>query len=262
MNFLKKHKTTIIISIITVLILAGSFLCDPAGWRDKHVNTDPVIFENSGSDNDTSKGYEEGLEFLGEETLEKELADDETFFDTEAKDVNDNERPEKKIQSDNINVTGETEPEDVEETVESKDELTHCKEPESETKTAGKLVCTLSVRCDINSFDIAHIDENKKKLIPADGKIFSCENVEFFENESVFNVLLREMKKNKIHMDFVNTPIYNSVYVRGIANIYEKDFGDLSGWIYKVNGENPSVGCSGYKLSSGDIIEWTYTLMP
>ena len=71
-----------------------------------------------------------------------------------------------------------------------------------------------------------------------------------------------EMKKNKIHMDFVNSSVYNSVYVRGISNIYEKDFGDLSGWIYTVNGEIPSLGCSKYKLSPGDVVEWKYTLTP
>ncbi|MGM9626294.1 MAG: DUF4430 domain-containing protein [Eubacteriales bacterium] len=41
--------------------------------------------------------------------------------------------------------------------------------------------------------------------------------------------------------------------------LYEFDFGDLSGWIYKVNGETPSVGCGDYVLSDGDEIAWLYT---
>ena len=39
----------------------------------------------------------------------------------------------------------------------------------------------------------------------------------------------REMKKAKIHMEFRNTPIYNSAYIMGINNLYEFDVGELSG---------------------------------
>ena len=40
---------------------------------------------------------------------------------------------------------------------------------------------------------------------------------------------------------------------------YEYDFGDLSGWVYHVNGISPSRGCGDYVLSDGDRIEWLYT---
>lgn len=43
----------------------------------------------------------------------------------------------------------------------------------------------------------------------------------------MFDVLLREMKKNKIHMEFSMTPIYNSNYIEGINNLYEFDAGEL-----------------------------------
>ena len=29
--------------------------------------------------------------------------------------------------------------------------------------------------------------------------------------------------------------------------------------MYRVNGEFPNKGCSDYKLSDGDFIEWVYT---
>ena len=49
-------------------------------------------------------------------------------------------------------------------------------------------------------------------------------------------------------------------YMSGINYIYELAYGDLSGWVYLVNGERPSVGCDAYKLSDGDVIEWHYSL--
>lgn len=132
-------------------------------------------------------------------------------------------------------------------------------EPQNAVVTDRKLTCTLSVRCDTILNNIAALDPEKVELVPTDGAIFPAAKVEFYEGESVFNVLLREMKKNKIHMEFVNTPIYNSAYIEGINNLYEFDCGELSGWMYKVNGWFPNYGCSRYQLKEGDVVEWVYT---
>ncbi len=119
--------------------------------------------------------------------------------------------------------------------------------------------CTLSVRCDTILNNIKWLDPEKVELAPEDGVIFPAARVTFYEGESVFNVLLREMKKNKIHMEFENTPIYNSAYIEGINNLYEFDCGELSGWMYKVNDWFPNYGCSRYQLKDGDVVEWVYT---
>ncbi len=131
--------------------------------------------------------------------------------------------------------------------------------PEDTKVTEKAFTCTLCVRCDTILQNIANLKEEKIDIVPKDSIIFAEKEVVFYEGESVFNVLLREMKKNKIHFEFVNTPIYNSAYVEGIANIYEFDCGELSGWMYKVNGWFPNYGCSRYALKQGDKIEWLYT---
>ena len=83
--------------------------------------------------------------------------------------------------------------------------------------------------------------------------------VEFSEGESVFDVLQHTCRERGIHMESSWTPIYNSAYVEGIANLYEFDVGSQSGWMYKVNGWFPNYGCSRYQLQNGDVIEWVYT---
>jgi hypothetical protein len=132
-------------------------------------------------------------------------------------------------------------------------------EPEDSSVTNQALTCTLSVRCDAVLSHLDTLDDAKAELIPEDGVIFPATQVTFYEGESVFNVLQREMKKAKIHMEFENTPIYNSAYIEGIQNLYEFDCGDLSGWMYKVNDWFPNYGCSRYQLKDGDVIEWVYT---
>ena len=121
------------------------------------------------------------------------------------------------------------------------------------------LVCTLSVRCDTINVNLDLLDESKKTIVPSDGIIFEKSKLIFYEGESVFDVLLREMKNNKIHFEYVDTPMYNSVYIEGINNIYEFDCGSGSGWLYKVNGKFPSCGCSQYILENNDVIEIVYT---
>jgi hypothetical protein len=103
------------------------------------------------------------------------------------------------------------------------------------------------------------LDKEKMELVPEDGVIFKETTVTAYEGESVFNVLHREMKQAKIHMTFRNTPIYNSAYIEAINNLYEFDVGELSGWMYCVNGWYPNYGCSRYMLEPGDAIEWHYT---
>lgn len=132
-------------------------------------------------------------------------------------------------------------------------------EPQNVEISDVEYTCTLSVRCDTILDNISWLDKEKMELVPEDGVIFPVTEVTFYKGESVFNVLHREMKKAKIHMEFSNTPIYNSVYIEGINNLYEFDCGELSGWMYKVNNWFPNYGASRYQLKDGDVIEWVYT---
>ena len=112
--------------------------------------------------------------------------------------------------------------------------------------------CTLSVRCDTILDNMDWLDPEKVELVPEDGVIFPA-------REMSFNVRQREMRKAGIHMEFVDTPIYNSAYIEGINNLYEFDCGELSGWMYKVNDWFPNYGCSRYQLQANDVVEWVYT---
>ena len=132
-------------------------------------------------------------------------------------------------------------------------------EPEDVEIGDAAYTCTLSISCATILDNLDLCDPEKVELVPADGWILQPMTVTFYEGESVFNVLQRTCKQQKIHMEFSNTPIYNSAYIEGIHNLYEFDVGNLSGWMYKVNGWFPNYGCSRYQLKDGDDIEWVYT---
>ena len=132
-------------------------------------------------------------------------------------------------------------------------------EPEDAEITDVEHKCTISISCANILDNMSWLDPEKHELVPEDGWILKPIEVTFYEGESVFNVLQRTCKQQGIHMEFVNTPIYNSAYIEGIHNLYEFDCGQLSGWIYKVNGWSPNYGCSRYALADGDVIEWVYS---
>lgn len=111
---------------------------------------------------------------------------------------------------------------------------------------------TLTIRCD------AVPDLDKIDHLPSDGVILATETFEIEAGETVYDILVQAARKHSLHLDA--TGAGEAMYVRGIGHLYEMEYGDLSGWNYRVRGSIPSMGCAAYTLSDGDEIVWEYTL--
>lgn len=111
---------------------------------------------------------------------------------------------------------------------------------------------TMSIRCDILK------GKEPNAHIPKDYCILDTTEFKLLEGESVYDILLEAAKEYSISVEHEGGS--DIIYISGINYLYDNDYGDLSGWVYKVNGVLPSVGCGGYKLEDGDVIEWCYTL--
>ena len=109
---------------------------------------------------------------------------------------------------------------------------------------------TMSIRCDKVAGQAEHI--------PADGVLLTESTFPIAEGDTVYTILTDAARSHGIHME--SSGANGLMYIHGIGNIYEFDFGDLSGWIYSVNGESASVGCDQRIVTDGDRIEWHYTL--
>ena len=127
-------------------------------------------------------------------------------------------------------------------------------EPEPEPRT-----CTISVSCATLLNNLDKISSGAQSLVPGDGWVLAPVEVELQDGETIFDVLQRVLREKGIHMEYSNSPIYSSAYIEGIANIYEFDAGELSGWMYSVNGVYPQYGCSRTAVEDGDVICWRYT---
>ncbi|MCD7944349.1 MAG: DUF4430 domain-containing protein [Clostridia bacterium] len=117
----------------------------------------------------------------------------------------------------------------------------------SDTNEGAVGSVTISISCELVA--------GNADYIPEDGIILEPTVIEISEGDTVYDVTVAAARAMSIPLD-----IAEGSYVRGIDYIYELDYGDLSGWVYIVNGALPSVGCGEYTLSDGDVIEWAYTL--
>ncbi len=126
--------------------------------------------------------------------------------------------------------------------------LCACEKAAEPTKT-----CYLEIRCD-DALAFEELSAEKRELLPADGAILAKCEVKFSEGESVYDVVLRVLKENKVHYDADTA----SKYFKGIGNLYSFDCGEYSGWSYYVNDELPMIGMADYKLSEDNEILLTY----
>ena len=129
----------------------------------------------------------------------------------------------------------------------------------ADTNGDGVLSCTLEVRCDTLLGNLDRLSKEKAALVPEDGTLLACTEVEFTGGSTVFDVFRQVLRQEKIHFEYVDASAYDSVYIEGIGNLYEFDCGPQSGWMYSVNDVYPGLGCSGYTLADGDVIVFSYT---
>ena len=134
------------------------------------------------------------------------------------------------------------------------------KEEQEPTQTKESKTCILSIRY-TDLLSIPEFSESPiKETLPLDGWILPPTEVSLMDEDSVFDVLQRETKSRGIHMEYSENPAFQSSYIEGMANLYQFDFGDKSGWIYTVNGEQYNIGSSRFLLSPGDRVEWNYSV--
>lgn len=89
------------------------------------------------------------------------------------------------------------------------------------------------------------------------GSILDAVNVEMKTGDTVYDILLKITKERQIQLETSGSGA--ALYVKGINNLYEYDRGDLSGWIFKINGKKVAKSAGSYVVNKGDRIEWLYS---
>lgn len=78
-------------------------------------------------------------------------------------------------------------------------------------------------------------------------------------SENVCTDNCKYCQKSGIQLEYNFTPAFGTYYIEGIHQLYEKDCGSMSGWMFSVNGNFPTDGSSSYTVKPGDEIVFAYT---
>jgi outer membrane biosynthesis protein TonB len=129
----------------------------------------------------------------------------------------------------------------------------------TKTPETNTITCTVEIRADSLNQIRDTLSPSVLSYLPENGVILAKTKVTLKKNTTVYQALEQVCRAKKIAVDAAFTPVYESYYVKGIGHLYEQDAGDMSGWLYLVNGKIPDVGASAYTLTDGDELLWGYT---
>jgi len=101
------------------------------------------------------------------------------------------------------------------------------------------------------------------KMVPqATVKVAGVNGTSIYSNKAIiengdtaYTALVKAIGKHNI----VSRPYSKGVYIVSINNLAEFDYGEGSGWMYRVNGVFPNVYAGEIHLQDGDVLEWLYT---
>lgn len=143
--------------------------------------------------------------------------------------------------------------------------------PTTQVTTEMKKYCTVRIKCNTIYDNLSKLKSGKKDFLPSNGVILNNVKVELNGGESAFDVIKKACEENActdnckyckasgVQIEYTYTPAFNNYYIEGIHQIYEKDCGTQSGWMYSVNGIFPDVGTSSYTISPDDVIVFSFT---
>lgn len=123
----------------------------------------------------------------------------------------------------------------------------------------GGMEVTFSADCKsvLGRMDTIDPSVNQPSVIPPDGVVIAECTLSLPEGSSAFDALITAARQQQVRVDYTGSSW--GTYVRSIGYISEFGFGELSGWMYRVNGEFPRVYAGEFTLHEGDVVEFVYT---
>ena len=279
-RFFKNNRSSIILGVIITAALILSFVCgDDRSFQAAEISESNTLYTET-YDKTFSQSVSRNV-YTTENVLSK--SEKAKKSDTQS---NKNKAPEESFeieseQSDNdcsydsdTIAVGETEKEisqanpDTDVTDESTIQIdSECQENDSALSSEESIVtdtsesqhyCTLVINCS-NALNYNKLDEDIRTLLPENGEILNEIDAPFLEGDTPFTLLQKICREKEIPLEYSLVPMSGGAYIEGIDNLYELDCGNLSGWMFSINGEFPSVSCSEITLCEGDIVAFLYT---
>lgn len=122
---------------------------------------------------------------------------------------------------------------------------------------------TLSIECKTAAENLSLLPEElrSERYVPRDGYILPPTKLALEKDETAYSLFLRAAKYYEIPFEAqaAGDNSLGTAYIQSINQLSEFDGGELSGWMYSVNGEFPSAGCDSFTVSDGDVVRFVYS---
>lgn len=84
----------------------------------------------------------------------------------------------------------------------------------------------------------------------------ACGNVAYSEGMSAYDALVKLCGDQGLSINKKGSGV--TLYISGIGGLKEKQYGPMSGWMYKVNGVAPNKSAGAYTLNKSDTVVFYY----
>ena len=101
--------------------------------------------------------------------------------------------------------------------------------------------------------NLNELPEQYHSFVPSNGVILAEKKVSINEGDTVFDVIVKVTKMQKIQLSSIGG------YIQSINNLPEKLFNGSGGWMYEVNGVYGDKGSKEYVLNNNDKVKWRYS---
>ena len=276
----------LLMTVLFILSACGASLQKPTGLEDNNESTEVV--ENDSSNETENKTKEQDSKKDKADKKDKNVdKNDESEEEEEEEDKQGDDEEEKQTTQLAKEETKEKQPKASNEAKKSNHQSTKSSTTNSDSSTSSNNVTKKESsskpapkkETSSNQSDNKETEQSKpkpkpkptpskpkeeKKTVTLSIKISSSEvplgatQVTMNDGETVLDALNRITKEKGIHRDVTGGG--SSAYVKGLANVYEFDRGQGSGWMYRITGVFPDRGVGAVKIQPGDNIEFLYTL--
>lgn len=274
----------LLMTVLFILSACGASLQKPTGLEDNNESTEVV--ENDSSNETENKTKEQDSKKDKADKKDKNIdKNDESEEEENEEDKQGDDEEKKQTTQLTKEETKEKQPKVSNEAKNSNHQSTKSSATNNDSSTSSNSVTKQEStpkpvpkkKASSNQSDNKNTEQSKpkpkptpskpkeeKKTVTLSIKISSSEvplgatQVTMNDGETVLDALNRITKEKGIHRDVTGGG--SSAYVKGLANVYEFDRGQGSGWMYRINGVFPDRGVGAVKIQPGDNIEFLYTL--
>ncbi len=255
-----KSKKLIILSsilLVSIVLFISSFYINENRQDFDGVATNVEIEQNSEENNEADNEYINTNEEKTVNTyeIEDKITDEKTLDISDSKvAINEEQLQNNDVQVDNNeeNSNVENENDSTKEETQVDEDFEQIKTPVLEEDTITEEIIDLDNQTEVEK-------ESKSvnlEIVVPDKTLLNNQEVMISEGDSVYDVLEKTLKDNGI-------PLYtrgnkNNIYIEGIDNYFEFDYGPSSGFVYYVDGVSPNISSSKYILNGSENILWVY----